>query len=549
MPSKRKTQQKPAQTLSDLIVSSDTEGSMATEAIVVRDDSKKKSTSSRQMPPKRAASKSRKPPPPQPTRKASLRGRKGAAEPESEPEHVYITENEEVDEIEEAEEVPVRRGSRPPPKAAVKKALPPPRVKKTGRFTKASAKQVVDGDEVTDTDGEASVTANAVQTDGDVDGDEDSIQVLEEPKKGKAAAAKKAPPKKMTKKEKEAQALAEKEIAETQYAPMDMDEEVVEEVGEVASAEPQKPASRKRAASMTQQPVQKKATPSIPEKLQGNTVGEEGLRKQLVEMTRRFEDTDKRLKELTKLKYTDAEVALVEYKKVMEARIATSEKLNAALQDDLNAYQNLGAVNKTLRKELAAKTTEISALKNKVTELQKNAYATQNEIQSLTAKLIVARKAAVAPQAPGSAVKPKGHSRDPPHMNGHGPTSSAGHIPWEVVAKEDLYGDLTALTVLGVKIFPDQPHQRVYDCIQTGKNGTLHFKLTTPVTMQSEEDEITFTPHLDPKRDAKILSLLPEYLTEEITFARQNATRFYLKLLGVVLRNEPGRLHDVETKQ
>ncbi|RPB26067.1 hypothetical protein L211DRAFT_847803 [Terfezia boudieri ATCC MYA-4762] len=541
MPSKRKAQQKPAQTLSDLIVSSDTEGSMAT---VVRDDSKKKSTSSRQMPPKRAASKSRKQPP-QPTRKAPLRGRKGAAEPESEPEEVYIAENEEVDEIEEAEEVPARRGSRPPPKAGVKKALPPPRVKKTGRFTKASAKQVVDGHEVTDSDGEASVTANAVQTDGD----EDSIQVLEEPKKVKAATAKKAPPKKMTKKATEAQALAEKEIAETQYEPMDVDEEIVEEeVGELASAEPQKPASRKRAASMTQQPAPKKATPSIPEKLQGNSVGEEGLREQLVEMTRRFEDTDKRLKELTKLKYTDAEVALVEYKKVMEARIATSEKLNAALQDDLNAYQNLGTVNKTLRKELATKATEISALKNKVTELQKNAYATENEIQSLTAKLIVARKAAVAPQAPGSAVKPKGHSRELPHVNGHGPTTSAGHIPWEVVAKEDLYGDLTALTVLGVKIFPDQPHQRVYDCIQTGKNGTLHFKLTTPVTMQSEEDEITFTPHLDPKRDAKILSLLPEYLTEEITFARQNATRFYLKLLGVVLRNEPGRLHDVETK-
>ena len=105
------------------------------------------------------------------------------------------------------------------------------------------------------------------------------------------------------------------------------------------------------------------------------------------------------------------------------------------------------------------------------------------------------------------------------------------------------------LTVLGVKIFPDQPHQRVYDCIQTGKNGTLHFKLTTPVTMVNDEDEITFTPHLDPERDEKILSLLPEYLTEEITFARQNATRFYLKLLGVVLRNETDRQQTVEAEQ
>jgi len=58
--------------------------------------------------------------------------------------------------------------------------------------------------------------------------------------------------------------------------------------------------------------------------------------------------------------------------------------------------------------------------------------------------------------------------------------------------------------------------------------------------MVSDEDEITFTAHLDPKRDAKILSLLPEYLTEEITFARQNAT-VLIEVVGGVLRNEPGR--------
>ena len=297
------------------------------EAIVVRGDLKKKSTSGRQMPPKRAASKSSKPPPPTPTRKAPARGRKGAAEPESEPEEVDITENEDVDEIEVAEQVPARRGSRPPPKGAAKKARPASRVRKTGRFTKANAKQVVDGDEI-ETDGEAGTTANTIQADGD---DDDSIQVLEKPKKGKTAAAKKTPSRKMTKKEKEAQALAEKEIAETQYTPMDVDEEVVEEeeeeeeeggeeVDEVAEAQPPKPASRKRAASMIQQPAAKKVAPSIPEQIQGN---EEGLRRQLEEVTRRFEDTDKRLKELAKLKYTDAEAALVEYKKVMEARIAS----------------------------------------------------------------------------------------------------------------------------------------------------------------------------------------------------------------------------------
>ena len=104
------------------------------------------------------------------------------------------------------------------------------------------------------------------------------------------------------------------------------------------------------------------------------------------------------------------------------------------------------------------------------------------------------------------------------------------------MAKEDLYGDLTGLTVLGVKVFPDNPGIRVYDCIQTGKNGTLHFHLTTPVQATDEEDEFTFTPLLDHERDRVIISLLPDYLTEEITFSRLNATRFYLKLLGVIMK-------------
>lgn len=109
------------------------------------------------------------------------------------------------------------------------------------------------------------------------------------------------------------------------------------------------------------------------------------------------------------------------------------------------------------------------------------------------------------------------------------------------MAKEDIYGDLTGLTVLGVKVFPDSPNLRVYDCIQTGKNGTLHFHLTAPAQVNDEEeDEITFTPLLDHERDRVIISLLPDYLTEEITFSRVNATRFYLKLLGVIMKTDAG---------
>lgn len=115
------------------------------------------------------------------------------------------------------------------------------------------------------------------------------------------------------------------------------------------------------------------------------------------------------------------------------------------------------------------------------------------------------------------------------------------------MAKETLYEDLTDLILRGVK---HDEMEDVFDCIQTGRNGSefnpslyyfhilterlaLHFKLAVEnqdAADSYEDASFTYLPQLDPGRDQALIDVLPEYLTEEITFARFQAPRFYTRI-------------------
>ncbi|KAI7107547.1 hypothetical protein KC343_g19734, partial [Hortaea werneckii] len=52
----------------------------------------------------------------------------------------------------------------------------------------------------------------------------------------------------------------------------------------------------------------------------------------------------------------------------------------------------------------------------------------------------------------------------------------------------------------------------------------------TPSGSSYEDAEFAYEPFLDPHRDAALLDLLPDYLTEEICFPRSHAVKFYSKV-------------------
>ena len=68
----------------------------------------------------------------------------------------------------------------------------------------------------------------------------------------------------------------------------------------------------------------------------------------------------------------------------------------------------------------------------------------------------------------------------------------------------------------------------------------LHFRLFIDQemarTMTFEETEYLYQPVLDADRDHEMMKMMPSYLTEEITFARLNASKFYGRVVDTLTK-------------
>jgi hypothetical protein len=138
---------------------------------------------------------------------------------------------------------------------------------------------------------------------------------------------------------------------------------------------------------------------------------------------------------------------------------AAQDSLIASLRQEIAALQGLAVETKSLKTQLAKAEAENERLASE----NKNLKNAQNEVKILQAKLAAARShtenAANAKGQPGARAPGKG-AKDP--VNG----LDEAQI---MKLKEDLYCDLTGLMIHGVKRVDGED---VFDCIQTGKNGS-----------------------------------------------------------------------------
>lgn len=70
------------------------------------------------------------------------------------------------------------------------------------------------------------------------------------------------------------------------------------------------------------------------------------------------------------------------------------------------------------------------------------------------------------------------------------------------------------------------------------KVPALHFKLAVPQVSAAnyESAEFHYIPLLDESRDRELINLLPDYLTVDITFARQQASKFYMRVIDTLTK-------------
>lgn len=140
----------------------------------------------------------------------------------------------------------------------------------------------------------------------------------------------------------------------------------------------------------------------------------------------------------------------------------------ASLKAELDAQRKLGLQSRGLQKQLKDRDDELARLKSGADEAQAQLVSAQSEVKALQTKLAAARSTAAslegAAKVPGSTIKGGAANRA-----NAAATAEAAQASQLAQLKEDLYSDLTGLIVRDVK---NRELDYLYDCIQTGINGS-----------------------------------------------------------------------------
>ncbi|KAI4198875.1 MAG: hypothetical protein LQ350_005024 [Teloschistes chrysophthalmus] len=338
--------------------------------------------------------------------------------------------------------------------------------------------------------------------------------------------------------------LSEKVIPDTQDIPMEIEPSQVPLQSEEEEEVPQsvfRRTNNTQTALRARHPLQTRKQLGAGSDTEQNG-GDPALRQKLGDMTKKLESLNLKYKKLADVGIKEAEANFEKLKQSSEAKTKAANELIASLRKEVATQKALAEESRTLQGRLAEKDKDVSKAQALATELSNSLGEAQNENKVLQAKLSSARSASSAIESanaktPGSAMKGNGTVRTV--MVGSAEAAQAAQV---AQLKEDLYRDLTGLLVLGVEKGNEVD---VFDCIQTGRNGTLHFKLgiSTSTEGSYEETDFQYTPRLDQDRDRDLLELLPDYLGEEITFSRLNAGMFYGRVVETLMKK---RLEDKE---
>lgn len=205
------------------------------------------------------------------------------------------------------------------------------------------------------------------------------------------------------------------------------------------------------------------------------------------------------------------------------------------------------------------KDDEIARLRAEADESRSQISSTQTEVKALQTKLAAARNTAASLEntvkAPGSAVKGSSVKGVVANRAVAAANAEAAQAAQIAQLREDLYSDLTGLIIRDVKA---READHLYDCIQTGVNGSklftlmlqplstclltfsqaLHFKLAIPIVSSAGYEKAVFEylPLLDANRDRELVDILPDFLIDHITFEREQAPKFYTRVIDALTK-------------
>ncbi|KAG9231215.1 chromosome segregation protein Csm1/Pcs1-domain-containing protein [Amylocarpus encephaloides] len=338
----------------------------------------------------------------------------------------------------------------------------------------------------------------------------------------------------------------EKVILESQVPEIEIDASMMDIIEESVAATAH---NAKAGSRYVQHSVQRRRAGSTSDTERGDP----SLRRKLGDMTKKYDALHIKYQDLREIGVKEAERTYDRLKKQCEEKEKTFNKLLASMEADITTANSQAKESKALKKNVNAKSTEIVLLQAQITQLNTSLAGSKAETmallaekktlsadnKSLSAKLAANRAVAVAVESateksrvPGSAVKANGGIR----LVG---SVEAAQTAAYAQLKEDLYCDLTGLIIRSVK---REENEDVFDCIQTGRNGTLHFKLQVANEDNEgyEDAEFHYIPQLDPSRDKAMIELFTElsadYLVDEVSFTRDKAGAFYARVVDILTK-------------
>ncbi|EMR08128.1 hypothetical protein PNEG_03566 [Pneumocystis murina B123] len=224
------------------------------------------------------------------------------------------------------------------------------------------------------------------------------------------------------------------------------------------------------------------------------------MEKRLEETIRKMEEFEEKYNCLKNLRQTEVESNFLAYQEIAESRFKASQALIDSLTKDMDIKD------KRLN-ELSSCLVDLKAQKKEFEKISENLKSTEQALNHAKSQI--------------SYLNTKLSSRSKLSM---------------VQLKEELYSDLTGLLIRDVK---SDSKKTVFDCLQTGRNGTLHFKLSLFSDPSSHlHERFSYTPLFDQERDAFLLNCLPEYLTDEIIFEKDQAAMFSWRLSSALQKKD-----------
>lgn len=202
--------------------------------------------------------------------------------------------------------------------------------------------------------------------------------------------------------------------------------------------------------------------------------GEPALRRKLGEMNKKYENLESRYRNLREIGIKEAEANFERLRVQTDARAEAAADLIASLKKELSLQKTLTADATSICTQIEGRDADLAKTRALADSLSTSLAEAQNENKTLQAKLAASRSMSTAVESlgsktPGSATRARQQQTAGMKtlIMGSAEAAQAAQI---AQLKEDLYSDLTGLILRGVDRMEETD---VYDCLQTGRNGSM----------------------------------------------------------------------------